>query len=292
MDASMLTIKVNMVIRKLVRRFLGFDQHVLFRRKIPLGALLILGLMSLSLVGCAAAGEDSLTAPSAEEPAAPTEGFPGEAPGEPPLAATGTIPLPQPTALPAPAEPTAVPLFPEDRLITLEWPSGIRVGDSDVVSLRLEPDESGTITPTAYFGDHEVQAEPVRIENLYDTHTIRAEARLEMLGLEMTPTGTTDRRLLPGEPVEFSWTLRPESPGTYRGTVWLMVRYLPLDGGEPLEKMLFSRPLEIEGLNLLGLGGQAARLLGLIGTGITSLFGLDDILTWIRRIRQRRTADA
>ncbi len=281
-----------MVIRVLFRRLLGVDQPVHFRYKIPMHALLILGLFCLFLVGCAAAGEDAPTVLPAEEPSSPTEGLPGEAPGEPPLEATGTIPQPRPTALPVPAEPTTVPRFPEERLIALEWPSGIRVGDSDVVSLRLILDETGKITPTAYFGDHEVQAEPVRIENLYDTHIIRAEARLDMLGIEMTPTGTTDRRLLPGEPVAFSWTLRPESPGTYRGTVWLLVRYLPLDGGEPLEKMLFSRPLEIEGQNFLGLGGQAARLFGLIGTGITSLFGLDDILTWIRRLRQRRTEDA
>ena len=194
----MLTKKVYMVVRKMVHRFLGVDRPVLFRYKISIGALLILGLICVSLVGCAAAGEDALTAPPAEEPSSPPEGLPGEAPGEPPLEATGPVPLPQPTALPVPSEPTAAPLFPEERLIALEWPNGIRVGNSDVVSLRLEPDESGTITPTAFFGDHEVQAEPVRIENLYDTHVIRAEARLDMLGLEMTPTGTIDRRLLPG----------------------------------------------------------------------------------------------
>ncbi len=249
------------------------------------------GVLVLLTIACAGVSGEPQAGPSGGEP--PAE---GEAPSfEPTVAPPADSPGSQPT-LPVvptaePAQPTIVPVFPEQRLITLEWPGGIRVGDSDIVRLRLEVDEAGQITPTAFFEDHQVQAELVEIESLYDTHVIRAEARLEILGLEISPPGTTDRRLLPGEPVEFSWTLRPEATGTYRGTVWLMVRYFPMDGGEEMEKTLFSRPLEINGQNLLGLGGQAARLLGLLGTGITSLFGLDDILTWIRRFRKRGAAD-
>jgi hypothetical protein len=254
--------------------------------------VLIMGLQILLVVACGAAGEDEPSAPSTVS-AEGSEGEPVlEPPSEAPVEATGIVPTLPPAPTAGPARPTAAPVFPEQRLITLEWPTGIRVGDSDVVRLKLELDETGEITPTAFFEDHEVQAELVEIENLYDTHVIRVEARLDILGLGLSPTGITDRRLLPGEPVEFSWSLRPEAPGTYRGTVWLWVRYLPLDGGEQIEKTLFSKPLEIEGQNLLGLGGQAARLLGLIGTGITSLFGLDDILAWIRRFRERRGGDA
>jgi hypothetical protein len=285
-------INENMMPRTDISQFSRSTKLVILRFLGYLKVLLVLSSLCLSLNACAGAAEDTLTAPAEGEPGGPVEEPAVESPGEPPLEASGTLPAPLLPSPSAPAGPTAVPLFPEQRLIAFEWPRGIRVGDSDVVQLRLEPDETGMLTPTAYFADHEVQAEPVTIENLYDTHIIRAEARLDILGLEMTPTGTTDRRLLPGEPVEFSWTLRPESPGTFRGTVWLWVRYLPQDGGEPLEKMLFSRPLEIEGQNLLGLGGQAARLLGLIGTGITSLFGLDDIMTWVRRLRKRRDSDA
>jgi hypothetical protein len=188
--------------------------------------------------------------------------------------------------------PGEVSTIPEQRLLTLERPSRIRVGDSDVVRIVLEVDEAGKITPTAFFEDHEIEVQSVEILNLYGTHIVRAEARLEMAGIEVSPSASIDRRLNPGETVEFSWSIVPEDTGTYRGNAWVFLRYIPKQEGDLIEKTLFSQPLEIQAVNLLGLGGRSARWLGAAGTVLTSLFGLDDIFKWIRRFRKGKTSVA
>ncbi len=211
---------------------------------------------------------------------APTLGFSnleaeGETAGEAP--ASGLDPGSEP-----------IPLIPERRLLSLEWPARIRTGDSDIIRLSLEVDQQGQLTPTAFFGEHEFTTEAVEIENLYDSHMITAEARLDMAGIAVEPAGTISKRLFPGESLDFSWSVSPTAAGTYRGTVWMFLRFVPFEEGDELERVLLSRPVEIETLNLLGLGGQPARLLGAVGTAVGSLLGLDDIFKWIRRLRRRR----
>jgi hypothetical protein len=176
--------------------------------------------------------------------------------------------------------------LPESRLLTFEYPAGIRVGDSDILRLALLLDDDQTLTPTILFEEHEIQSQGVMIENLYSTHLVRAEARLDLAGAEVLPIGTIMQRMLPGEPVEFSWSISPNSEGTIRGSVWMYIRYLPLvDGeGEELEKLIFTQPLEIRSLNLFGIGGTPARILGFAGILISSLLGIDDLIRIGRKI--------
>jgi hypothetical protein len=157
-----------------------------------------------------------------------------------------------------------------------------------VIRIVLEVDDSGQLTPTAFFDEHELTTQAVEIDNLYATHLITAEARLDMAGLAVQPSGTVSKRLFTGETVDFSWSVSPTSDGSYRGTVWLFLKFVPFEEGEELEKVLFSRPLEIQTVNLFGLGGQPARVLGALGTAVGSLLGLDDIFKWLRRLRRNR----
>jgi hypothetical protein len=92
--------------------------------------------------------------------------------------------------------------------------------------------------------------------------------------------------LLPGETLTFSWSVAPEKVGRYRGTVWLFLRFIPFDGGSETERALSSQIVEIEAVNLLGLGGTPARLIGAVGTALGSLLGLDDLISWVRRRRK------
>jgi hypothetical protein len=207
-----------------------------------------------------------------------------------PLAEHTSLPppiLPDPPTEQSPALPVRTIL--EERLLTFEWPAGIRVGDSDVVRLALLLDEGGSVTATPFFEGHDLLQERIALENLYDTHLVRAEARLDLAGAEVEPEGTVMQRMVPGEPVAFSWSIKPNEEGTVRGSVWLYLRYLPKEGepGEELEKVIFTQTLEIQSLKVLGMGGFAARALGLLGIAVSTLIGLGDIFRFLRKTVKR-----
>ena len=204
---------------------------------------------------------------------------------------------PQPTSAPvemtgAPVAPTAVestpaplatqpPAIQEARRITLEWPPSIRVGDSDVIRLTIEVDAQGNLTPTAEIEGHATHGETVFLPNLYDTHNVMAEARMDMAGMQVAPEGDVSEPLLPGHSVTFFWSVRPEEVGAYRGTIWVHLRFIPRAGGEELRSPLTAQLVEIQAVNLLGLGGNAARWLGGVGTLAGSFISLENLLPWI-----------
>lgn len=174
--------------------------------------------------------------------------------------------------------PTQMPAIQEPRLLTLEWPARLRVGDSDTIRLVLEVDESGSITPTAQIEGHETRGERVNIPNLYDTHNVMVEARLDLAGLVYTPTSEVIEPLLPGQSVVFFWSVQPQQVGKYRGTIWLHLHYLPKQpGGQESRLALSTQLVEIEAVNFLGLGGNAARVTGWIGAGFGSILSLDKL---------------
>jgi len=199
--------------------------------------------------------------------------------------------LPTFAVLPTQAPPpTPLPLIPEQRLLVVEWPPVIRTGDTDVILLKLAVDQEGNITPTAQFGEHEVQGETVYIPNLYDTHNVVAEARLDLAGMQVVPPDEVIEPMRPGQTVTFSWSVRPESVGDYRGMLWVHLRFVPLDGGEETRRPLTAQVIEIRAVNMLGMGGTAARLAGWVGTVLGSILGLDNIVSWIWKFLRRGNA--
>jgi hypothetical protein len=226
-----------------------------------------------------------------QAPSAPDE--PSEAPAatEPPLTseallATATAApteanLPAPTQEAALAPPAAIP---EQRLLVVEWPSKIRVGDSEIVRLSLEMDTEGNITPTAYVKGSQVSSQPVAVPNLYATHNVIAEATLDLAGVDYRPSGEVSEALLPGQPVTFVWSVRPSEIGHYRGTVWLHLRFIPRAGGEEIRMVLTAQLIEFEAVNFLGLGGAAARLMGGVGVVVGSVLGLDNLVPWFIKL--------
>lgn len=177
--------------------------------------------------------------------------------------------------------PTVQPAILEARRLTLEWPSVIRVGDADVVRLVLDVDSEGNLTPTAQIAGNKIVGETVFIPNLYDTYNVLAEGRLDMAGMQVVPRGDVIEPLRPGQSSTFYWSVRPEDVGTYRGTVWLHIRFIPLDGGDESRRPLSAQLIDIRATNLFGLGGVAARVLGGVGTVVGSVLGLDNVLPWL-----------
>jgi len=177
--------------------------------------------------------------------------------------------------------------IPEMRRLVLEWPGVIRIGDSDLVRLVLEIDKDGLPTSTAVFLGNELSSERFEIPNVYETHNILAEARLEMAGVKVAPADLVSQPMQPGDRVEFIWSVKPEGVGTLRGTMWLYLRFIPKDGGQESKSTLAAKTIEVRAANLLGLSGTSARLLGIAGMVVGSFLGLDNLLPWGWKLLRR-----
>lgn len=201
------------------------------------------------------------------------------------LPETAAAPSSIPTTLP-----TALPAIPETRRLSLEWPPVVKAGDSDRVILSLVVDSQGYLTPTLTSEGHAIHGAVVYVPNLYDTHDIKAEARLDIAGVEVKPGNELQEQLFPGETVTFYWSVRPEKVGDYQGSLALHLRFVPHDGSAESRKLVATQPVDIRAVNFLGLGGLSARLVGGVGTLVGSVLGLDNVLSWLWGVFKRRRA--
>ncbi len=189
------------------------------------------------------------------------------------------------TGIPVASE---MPAIQEPRLLTLEWPARLKVGDSDTIRLTLEIDETGTITPTAIIEGHETHGEKINIPDLYDTHNVMVEARLDIAGLVYTPTSEVVEPMQPGQSVVFFWSVQPQQVGKYRGTIWLHLHFVPKQPSAREARLTLSaQRVEIEAVDFLGLSGNAARVTGWIGAGLGSILSLDKLYDFVAGLIKR-----
>jgi hypothetical protein len=206
----------------------------------------------------------------------------------------GPVGTPQPVsptlvATQAPTQaPTPLPAIPEARVLFMEWPPTIRVGDSRRIHLTLQVDAEGRLTPTVSQAGNESRGEPVLIPNLYETHNVVVEARFDIAGLQVSPEGEIMEPMQPGQTVNFYWSVKPPDVGTYQGTIWLHLHFIPLQGGADSRIALSAQPVEIKAINFLGLGGTPARILGGVGALLGSVLGLDNIVSWVWGLLKKR----
>jgi hypothetical protein len=169
--------------------------------------------------------------------------------------------------------PTTVPAILEVRRLALETPRFLRSGDAGEVRLEFSTDLS-----------QKVDGEIAGLSNLYDTHQVAVEARLEMGGLQVDPSGTLTRPLEPGQTVKYTWILRPEQAQVYKGAAWFYLRFMPKDGSPSSDWPLAVQRIELYSTSLLGLTGRLARWLGGMGV-LVGLLLLADLLT--QRLHRR-----
>lgn len=279
--------------------------------------VLLVGLILLVVsLSCAAGAAQEAPPPAVTAPAEPVEPPEpaAEAPPEPmneeppieemPPPTTAAITLPTPSPAPTlimlmPEIPPVgeeseqpQPVIPESRRLTLEFPPVIRTGDSMRIRMQLEVDDQGNIIPTAIVEGNEITGEVVEIPNLYETHFVVAEGRLDMAGMEVQPSGIISEPLTPGQSVTFYWSVRPEKSGKYEGTAWLHLRFTPKEGGEESRIPVKALFLEIEAKSFLGImSGDMARGVGAVGSILGSVLGfpfVDDLVKWLwGRIRRK-----
>lgn len=244
------------------------------KRRVLFSVILIGAALILLLGACGGAAPEE--SPAVEEP---TQSEAGDEPTLTPLATpTEDVTVSEPD-LPEPQ-----PAILEQRRLTLEFPPVIRAGDADTVRLTLEVDEMGNITPTAEVDGNVVTGDIVEIPNLYETHNVLAQARFDMAGVEIVPPDVVSEPLLPGEKVTFYWSVRPEDAGSYRGRIWLYLRFTPKEGGDDLTRTISAQSIEIEATTFLGFDARAARWAGAIGSFISGLLGMpffEEIVKWL-----------
>jgi len=216
-------------------------------------------LLIFVIVGCASLGSEQ--APSA------------------PIA----VPTDQPTA--QPNQPSAPPAVLESRRLTLEFPPKMRAGvEGDIIRLTLEVDDLGNITPTAQVEGNVVVGETIEIPDLYETHNVTAEARLDLAGMQVQPAEAVYEPLKRGQSATFYWSIRPQETGVYRGTVWLHLNFADKSTGEESRIVVSAQIIEINAVDFFGLSVNVARMSGVVGSVIGGVLGfpfLEDILKFL-----------
>lgn len=156
--------------------------------------------------------------------------------------------------------------------------------EGDIVRLTLEVDDLGNITLTTQIGGSIVTGGVVEIPNLYETHFVTAEARIDLAGVEVQPSGSIYEPMKPGQSVTFYWSIRPQETGVYRGTVWLHLNFADKSTGENDRVAVSAQIVEIEAVDFLGLSVNLARTSGLIGSIIGGVVGfpfIEDIIKFL-----------
>lgn len=183
------------------------------------------------------------------------------------------------------------PGVPETRQLNLDYPSTLREGDGDVIRLTLERDAQGGLVPTTEFDGHTTTGDVVQIPNVYNTHRVELVGRVDLPGVEISPSEPVALPVNAGQKVSIVWTVKSAAVGTYRGAVWSALRFTPLAGGASSEQNLASQVVSIDVVNFFGIGGMPARLMGLVGSAVGGTMGMDKLLVKLLRgllFRQRK----
>ena len=158
----------------------------------------------------------------------------------------------------------------EPRRSRLSWPAVVREGDARQIHLQLDEavEQVGEDFPSSVVGAD---------------YNLLAEARLDMAGVEVLPRETVSQPLRPGETVRFVWTAKPEDEGEFQGTVWLYFHFIPLNGfARESQQAISAQTIEIRTVDLLGMGGRTARVIGVCGVLLGIILIFDRRMTLVK----------
>jgi hypothetical protein len=160
------------------------------------------------------------------------------------------------------------PAIGASRLLVLEWPPVMRLGDLEQVRLQF-----GLAGPAA--ASLPAAAPPGGL------YSVLAEARLELPGLPHSPPGEISQALTLGRPLSFTWNLLPQETGEAAGTLWLHLRFTSASGEPELRQVLTAQRIQVRAIDFLGLSGPWARALGSAGLVLGAVLCLDGVVMWL-----------
>ena len=170
--------------------------------------------------------------------------------------------------------------------VTIEWPSFIRCGEVGVISLDIESGRLNTSGSYTLAGLENRGSQGML--DLSMSRNILAETRLDLANIQIDPSADASQPLLPGKNVTFWWNVTAKMAGRLEGTLWLHLRYIPVDGDQEARRSLLAYPIEINAIRLAGLSGVSGRWLGSFGVFLSALLSAASSSTWFGRILERR----
>lgn len=166
--------------------------------------------------------------------------------------------------------------------VRLEWPSSMRIGNKAEITLVFTPAQSVIASTNLQPGSGDV----------YNDFNIMVEGRFETAGIKASPDNPIRESLPAGQTVKLRWEISAEKARSYQNnTMWLSLRYLPLNGDPASQKPIFIQEMDIQATSLWGISGPMARLMGGMGVVSSVLVVIDDIIgvfkKWIRKLPRR-----
>lgn len=146
--------------------------------------------------------------------------------------------------------------------LAVSWPSWIQVGRVGRVSARLGLFPNDQAEASSSGGGTEERW--------------GIEARLELPGVQMAPTGTIRQALIVDRPVEFAWEVQAYVGGDNSGSIWLYLTRAATEG-EVSRQLLSVQPVKINVGTLFGFAGYTAQVLGVV----LAFCGLALMIDWI-----------
>jgi len=236
-------------------------------------------ITTIILAACAVPTTESLKATAAPAQAATSSARPTQAAAatQPPAptSAPAATSAPQPTAARLIPLPTIVPTtITEKRIIELEYPTQMRLGDSDIIRSALIPTKDG-FTVTAEFPDHQVVTDTVTVARPggYDLFAL---ARLDAVGFDLSPQAEQTQVVNPDERTTWRWSLTPRSAGQQRLSISITLQWRPqINNPNPIREItIYSKGLNVQVTSFFGLTTRQAAMMGMIGLGIGVTFSL------------------
>jgi hypothetical protein len=234
-------------------------------------------LAAIALASCAPA---ATPAPAVTQPSLPAVATQAAPPASP------TQALPTPTAQATRPALTPTPGV-EGRLVEMEWPGRLRLGDSDVVRLALVPGQNG-YDVQAEFPDHSLATQTVPVERP-NGYQLYAAGILDGVAFDISPAGEQEHLLPLGQTVTWRWTVRAHSPGEQGLSVALWLRWRPDPGieAQPREALAFSRAMRVQVSSVLGLTRTQASTTGAFSLLLGGSLGVFVLVTRPRSRRAR-----
>jgi hypothetical protein len=168
---------------------------------------------------------------------------------------------------------TSIPKMIENRQVVLDWPRSMRIGETKAIILVFEPVENEASSPMQ-------QPESSNMSNNYN---IMAEARFEVAGIIVSPANPIRESMPDRQTVKFKWQISTEYVGSYDGTVWLFLRFLPLDGSQAIQVPIFIRDVGIKASSLFGMTETKVYFVGGAGIVLAVIFVFSDMIGLVRR---------
>jgi hypothetical protein len=184
--------------------------------------------------------------------------------------------------------PTATPIV-EERVVELEWPPQMRLGESDIIRIALIPSKDG-YTVTAEFPEHQVITDTVPVERP-GGFGLSAAARLDGVGFAIAPGGDQVQGLPLDQPATWRWTITPLSTDQQRLSILLKLVWTPLAGNPSpaRETVIYSKGLNVQVTSFFGLTKQQAMAAGFVGLAFGSTLSLP-LAAYVLRPRRSRSS--